>query len=343
MPQNVGSYGARVDMKYTSFFLSAEHIIKEQDPSFDNTYIYNYGHGTFISAGYSKRNGLGIILSGKTIDNMSYRTDPAATLTDLNINFLPALTKSHTYNLAATLYPYATLPQGEGAYQADVFYKLKRGTTLGGKYGTFISINFATSYAPVRHTSLESGINFQDSSRIAYKTGLFEKSNTLYYRDFNIEIKRKLNAKFKLGLKYFHFDFNADVNIVTKEAHGIVSSHIGVMDLTYKINRKHSIRMELQGLWTGKDNKDRGDWATILIEYNISPKFFFAFMDQWSYNHPDPNQRLHYIIGSAGYTMGASNLMGVYGRQKEGIFCIGGVCRAVPATNGLSLTFTSSF
>ncbi len=343
MPQNVGSYGGRIDMKYSSFFIGAEHIIKEQDPSFDNSYIYNYGHATLINVGYSKRNGLGIILTGKSIDNMSYRTDPDATLTDLNINFLPALTKSHTYNLAATLYPYATQPVGEVAYQADIFYKIPKKTKLGGKYGTFISFNFATSYAPVRHTSTGSGINLQDSTRIAYKTGLFEKSSTLYYRDINIEIKRKINKKFKVGLKYFHFDFNNDINIVSKEAHGIISSHIGVIDMTYKINRKHSVRMELQGLWTGKDNPDRGNWATVLIEYNISPKFFFAFMDQMNYNNPSSSGSFHYIIGSAGYTMGSSKLMVVYGRQREGIFCIGGVCRAVPATNGLSITFTTSF
>lgn len=339
MPRNVGSYGGRVDLKYSRFFLSAEHIIKEQDPSLDNGYIYNYGHGSYVSLGYSQK-GLGIIVSGKSIDNMSYRTDPDATLTDLNINFLPALTKSHTYNLAATLYPYATQPVGEVAYQADVFYKIPKDTKLGGKYGTMVSVNFATSYRPVRHTS---GIDLSDSSRVIYETNLFDKSDSLYYRDFNIEIKRKINSKWKMTLKYFHFDFNNDVNIVSKGAKGIISSHIGVVDVTYKINRKHSIRTELQGLWTGKDNPDKGDWATVLIEYNISPKFFFAFMDQYNYGNPDPDYRLHYIIGSAGYTFGTSKIMVVYGKQREGIFCIGGVCRAVPATNGLSVTFTTSF
>ena len=285
MPNNVGSYGGRVDMKYGRFFLGAEHIIKENDPSFDNAYIFNKGHGTFINFGYSQK-GLGIILQAKSIDNMSYRVDPGASLTDLQINFMPALTRTHTYNLAATLYPYATQPVGEVAFQADVLYKIPKKTKLGGKYGTTISANFAVAYQPVRHTSAASGINLQDSSRVTYKTGLFEKSDSLYYRDFNIEIKRKFNKHWKGTIKYFHFDFNNAVNVVTKDANGIISSHIGVIDVQYKINRKNSVRMELQGLWTQKNadgtKQDKGDWATALIEYTISPSFFFAVMDQWN-------------------------------------------------------------
>ncbi|OIQ28274.1 MAG: hypothetical protein BM555_05870 [Crocinitomix sp. MedPE-SWsnd] len=336
MPKNVGSYGGRINMKYERFFLSGEHIIKENDPSFDNGYIFNNGHATLIEAGYSQK-GLGIVVQAKSIDNMSYRVDPDAALTDLQINFLPALTKSHTYNLAATLYPYATQPVGEVAFQADVFYKIPKKTKLGGKYGTQINVNFATAYRPVRHTS---GVNPLDSNRVTYKTGLFEKSDSLFYRDINIEIKRKLNKKWKVGVKYFHFDYNNDVNVVTKDAAGIISSHIGVIDVQYKISRRHSIRGELQGLFT---KQDKGNWATALIEYNISPKFFFAVMDQWNYGNSVKSRQIHYLIGSAGYIMGASRIMVTYGKQREGIFCIGGVCRPVPATNGLTVTFTSSF
>jgi hypothetical protein len=346
MPQNVGSYGGRIDMKYGKFFMTAEHIIKENDPSFDNGYIFNNGHASFVTLGYTQK-GLGIILYGKSIDNMSFRTDPNASLTDLNINFLPALTKSHTENLAATLYPYATQPVGEVAYQADIFYKIPKGTKLGGPYGTEINVNFATSYRPVRHTS---GINEADSSRVTYQTNLFDKSDSLYYRDFNIEIKRTLNKKWKVGAKYFHFDFNNAVNVVSKDAKGMINCDIVVLDVQYKINKKHSVRAEFQGLWTRTETvygitakQDKGDWATILIEYNISPKFYFAVMDQYNYGNPIESKRIHYLIGTAGYIFGSSRISILYGKQREGIFCIGGVCRAVPATNGLTVTFTTSF
>jgi hypothetical protein len=334
MPENVGSYGGRIDAKYGNFYLGAEHVIKEQDPSFDNNYIFNYGHASFITAGYSQK-GLGIVLAAKSIDNMSYRANPDAILTDLNINFLPALTKAHTYNLAATLYPYATQPQGEVAYQADIFYKIPKKSKLGGKYGTSVNVNFALAFAPNRDIS-----GMDTIQRVMYQTGVFDMSDSLFHRDFNIEVKRKINKKMKLGVKYFNFKFNNDVNNVTKEAYGYIESHIAVVDFTYKISAKHSIRTELQGLFT---KQDRGNWSTVLIEYNISPKWFFAVVDQYNYGHPDESRRIHYLTGSAGFLFGSSRFIATYGKQNAGIFCIGGICRPVPASNGLTLTFTSSF
>ena len=32
-----------------------------------------------------------------------------------------------------------------------------------------------------------------------------------------------------------------------------------------------------------------------------------------------------------------------YGKVREGIFCVGGVCRNVPSSNGFTLNITSSF
>jgi hypothetical protein len=32
-----------------------------------------------------------------------------------------------------------------------------------------------------------------------------------------------------------------------------------------------------------------------------------------------------------------------YGKQRAGIFCVGGVCRNVPASNGFAISITSSF
>jgi hypothetical protein len=53
--------------------------------------------------------------------------------------------------------------------------------------------------------------------------------------------------------------------------------------------------------------------------------------------------RIHYVIGTVGYLQGSSRFMLAVGRQRAGLFCVGGVCRNVPASNGLTLTFTQSF
>ena len=45
----------------------------------------------------------------------------------------------------------------------------------------------------------------------------------------------------------------------------------------------------------------------------------------------------------AGYKDKGNSFTIGYGRQRDGIFCAGGVCRYVPASNGFSLAITSSF
>jgi hypothetical protein len=337
LPENTGSYGGRLELAYKKFFINGEYIIKEQDPSQDNGYIYNYGKGILINAGYSQK-GLGIVLSAKSIDNMSFRSDRDAALQDLTIGFIPPLTKTHTYNLAATLYPYASQPNGEVAFQADVIYKVKRGTFLGGKYGTDVSLNFSTAFEPLKETS---NINPMDSTRVTYESKLFNKSDLLYWRDFNVSIKRKVHRDWTIKASYFNIAMNNDVLKLAQEK-GIIESHIGVLDVQYKINRRNTIRAEIQGLWT-VDNKDRGSWATAVVEYTISPDWFFSVVFQSNYGNPVEEEQINYPMVFVGRIWGATRFQIGYGRQNEGLFCVGGICRFVPASNGLTLSFTHSF
>ena len=335
LPKNVAAYGGRFDVKYKNWYVNGEYVHKINDPSVNNGYIYNAGHGAIINMGYSQK-GMAVLLSAKSIDNMFFRADRTIEGNQLMIGFLPALTKNHTYNLAATLYPYASVPSGEVAYQLDFLYKIPRKTKLGGKYGTDINLNVATVFKPLRHTP--EGDFSRD--RIQYEGIPFDKSDSLYHFDFNVEIKRKINKKLKLTAAYFHFIFNNYVNEVTKDAKGYIKSDIIVLDGAYKINKKHSIRAEVQALFT---EKDKGNWATFLIEYTVSPHWFVAVLNQSNYGNPDVKKRQNYPFASFGYTMDASRFMVSYGKQRAGIFCIGGVCREVPATNGLTFSFTTTF
>ncbi len=332
LPENVASYAARMKVEYKGFYLSGEYVLKENDPSVDNGYIYKNGYGLLANFGYSQK-GLGILLQAKSIDNMSFRSDRTAVLTDAQINFLPALTKTHTYNLAATLYPYATIPQGEIAYQADIMYTIPKKTLIGGKYGTKISVNFSTAY-DINRRYIEN-----DSFLRGYKSTPFDMNDSLFFRDFNIEISRKINKKLLINLVYYNQAFNASANIVA-EALGYIYTNIAVVDVTYKINDKHSLRGELQGLWT---RQDQGDWATIVLEYTISPHWNFGIIDQWNYGNSDPSKRVHYLLGSVSYINGPTRFMLNVGKQRAGIFCVGGICRQVPASNGVTFSFTHSF
>jgi hypothetical protein len=120
-------------------------------------------------------------------------------------------------------------------------------------------------------------------------------------------------------------------------------NNVAVADLTYKINSKNVIRGELQWLKTNiaytSDDKRSGDWAMALVEYNFTSKFFVSLSDQYNYNGGGQ----HYFNISAGYTHKTTRLQIGYGKQREGLLCIGGVCRQVPASNGLTLSLTSSF
>lgn len=341
LPQNVGAYGARAKLTYGNFYADAEFIQKEADPSSDNQYIYNYGHAAIFNLRYTQK-GLGILLSGKSVDNMSFRSDRTKDLQDVLINFLPSLNKTHTYNLVATLYPYATQPMGEVAYQADLLYTFKKGSQLGGKYGTTIGLNFSTTYRPEQTLK---GIDLNDSSRVVYHTTPFQRSDSLYWQDINFNITKKFNKKWSGILSYYDININNDV-VKVSDAKGIIHARIAVLEGTYKLNAHHALRWELQGMWVQRNelgDNDKGNWATALVEYTISPGWFFSAMNQYNYGNDDLSKRVNYPIVTCGYIKDATRLTVSYGRQRAGLFCVGGVCRPVPANNGLMINLTHSF
>ena len=124
--------------------------------------------------------------------------------------------------------------------------------------------------------------------------------------------------------------------------YGVITGHIGVLDMTLRLPKSNTLHWELQGLYADKQ-KDFGHWVTGLIEFNYHSKFFVAVQDQWNVGNKDSEKRIHYLTGSAGYTLKTTRITLTYGRQRAGIFCVGGVCRTVPASNGLSLSITSNF
>ena len=352
LPENVGCYGGRLKLKYGKFAFDAEYVLKEQDPSRDNDTIFNYGHAAVANLSYTQK-GLGILLSAKSSDNMSFRSNRSQVLQTSLINYLPALTKTHTYNLVASLYPYPTQLVGEMAYQAEVLYTFQKGSLIGGKYGTSVNANFSTAYRPMRHTS---GINPLDSTGVAYSTGLFDMSDSLYWQDINFNISKKFSKNFNVIVSYFNIQLNNDVATVTKET-GIIKSNIFVLETGYKFKNKSSLRAELQALIVNRRDSlgnelrlgqggtpvDKGDWATVVIEYTINSNWFVSVMDQYNFGNPDKQHREHHPYLTAGYIRGATRITASYGRQRAGLFCVGGVCRPVPSSNGLTLSFTHSF
>jgi hypothetical protein len=126
------------------------------------------------------------------------------------------------------------------------------------------------------------------------------------------------------------------------EGHGepSVVSHIAVGEATYKINSNQALRLELQHLWTKEDKKN---WLYAQLEYSIAPHWFFSVLDRWNYGNSEPEKRIHYYGISSSYAYKTTKITLNFGKQFEGILCVGGVCRSVPASYGLGLSVVSSF
>ncbi|MAY84978.1 MAG: hypothetical protein CMP59_12685 [Flavobacteriales bacterium] len=332
LPENVGAVAGRVNITHGFFNVNAEYAWKANDPSADNGYIYRPGEALFVQASYSRK-GFGLVLAAKRNDNMSFRSDRTEGQQNLLINYLPALTKQHTYNLLATLYPYAVQLNGEVAFQADLIYKFDKGSVLGGKYGMDVQFNVAT--ANNIDTTM---LNDERTTRQGYTSDWFKRGE-LYFQDINTQITKKFSKKVKGRFTYANLIYNQDV-IEGKPGVPVIRANVGIADVTYKFNMRNSLRTEVQFLLT---EQDQGDWATAIFEYSYAPHWFFAIMDQYNYGNEDPERQIHYYNASMGYNNGGNRITLSYGRQRAGIFCVGGVCRVVPASSGLYLSLTSSF
>lgn len=338
LPKNVGAAAFRVTADYKNWRGFVEYMHKANDPYPSGTeafnYLYKEGQGMFVNLGYSQK-GFAVDLTAKHTDNIVWRSTNVQTgPTDLLIGYVPALNKQHTYNLASTLYPYNTNLFGEISYGANLLYKVPKGSKLGGKYGMNIAVNFVANYAPEREF-----ITGEDKGRDKYSTSLFSAADSLFAQDFNIEIKKKFSKKVRGTFTYMNFIFDDRVVLVA-EKHEKIFADIVVADVTWKIKPKHSVRFEAQHLST---EQDQGNWAFAQVEYAVSPHWSFTILDQHNYGNDQENKRVHYALGNIAYTNKNNRVSLQYGKQRAGFFCVGGICRAVPASNSVAVTFTSSF
>ena len=335
MPENVNAYDVRARLQKGNVSVLAEYAEKTQDPSFDNGYIYRKGNVAMLSASYSKR-GMSALLQAKRSDNMSFRSRRSMNGTSSFINHLPAFTLDHTYTLAA-LYPYATRPGGEWAYQAEFGYTFKKKTFLGGKYGTNVRLNFSHVHA-IDVNDYYTDIGPHD--KIAepkitdgYGSSFWKWGDEMYYQDLNIQIEKKLSSALKVNLMYMNQFYN---KTVVEGEGGLIHSNIFVADAKYRINNKLTLRGEAQYLTTGEDE---GDWAFALLELSVLPRFMFTISD--TYNCGETG--IHYYQGLVTFNAGAHRLQVGYGRTRAGYNCSGGVCRYVPASKGFTMSYNYNF
>lgn len=331
-PKNVAAFDARVKFRANNFNFLAEYATKNNDPNTNNNYTYRRGHAILLSGTYSNK-GFSALLQAKRSDNMEFRSKreiKADYTLSSYINHMPAFTLTQTYALAA-MYPYATQADGEWAFQADLRYLFKKGTSLGGKYGT--SLHMSASYISGLDRNLPPGMSFETAPIGSDNYGApFWKIGSLYYADFNFEINKKLSRSFQFNLFYLFQKYNQTI----VEGHGgMVTANIVVGEGQWKINKKTQFRFEAQYLQT---KQDKGDWIAALLEFSFAPHWMITLSDNYN---SGKNDNFYEILGT--YVYKANRFTFGYGKVKEGYNCSGGVCRWVPQTEGFKVTYNYTF
>ena len=360
IPENVGAFDGRINLGYGRFAFTTEYAYKINDPSAFNNYTFNAGQAILSSLSYSQK-GFGVIAQVKRVDNMSFKSDYKGVKNDLDINFIPPINYTHTHSLPA-IYSYATQPLGEMAMQLQVNYTIPKNTLIGGKYGTKITADFSIVKDIKRNYILAEGQEAPShiagySGTLGYTSPFFAIGDRKFFHDFNIEIERRLSKKWKLIAQYINLYYDMDI-IENHPGAPVVKANIAFVDVSYRITNKQSIRFELQHLWDNINSfntteestfghedvyKKRGNWAAALVEYTIAPKWFVSVADKYNYANPIAGNRDHYYTASVGYIKESTRIVLTGGRQSEGMVCVGGVCRVVPASSGISLSITTSF
>lgn len=335
LPANVGSGAGRLSVVHKGFNVSGEYAYKANDPSADNNFIYKEGQALLINATYSRK-GFGVYLSAKRLDNMYSRSDRTSDATSNLINNPPAIAQEHTYSLAA-MYPFATQADGEMGLQGQISYKIKKKSLLGGRYGTKVTLSYSTVY-DIKRDPLNDFTEIGEMGTLGYKSNFLETGHH-WYTDANLKLSKKFSKRFKGSLTQMYQEFNNHIFHIGSYDKTIYSS-ITVADMTYKFNSKNALRFETQHLYT---EQDKGSWAMGMLEYTVSPHWFFVVWDQWNYGNEVEDLREHFYNFSFGYTRKSNRIQLSYGKQREGVVCAGGVCRFVPEFEGIMLSITSTF
>lgn len=347
------AYSGRLNFSHNSFYLSSEYNYKSDDAvliqqgnTISNEFV-KPGSSLLFNTGYAK-NGLGIDATFRRMENMGFFTEripeyygieqTSLSFNDKMMNYVPALTKQHHSNLA-NIYVYqaqnkvdfpdpTVMKVGEIGGQIDVFYNFKKGTVLGGKYGTKVAVNVSNWYNLKGTTSYYDPLPDYDND--------FFGSSDKYFSDYNIEIFKKFSDKWHTGLVYVNQYYNKRFI----EGGALVKTNILNAEATYSFSPTRSIKFGAEHMWADADKKN---WAGATVEFNLNSRFSFYVWDIYNYGNDNPDQRNHYYNLGGSYRKGSSRIGMNYGRQRGGLVCVGGVCRYVPESTGLSLSLNTSF
>lgn len=339
------AFSGRIDFSKGNFYANAEYVAKSDDVAVItgqplNDFV-NPGNALLFNTGFSKK-GFGLDATFRRLENMGFFSDREKTgnvFLENNVNFTPALTKQHDY-LLTNIFVYQAQSQvifadpelmeaGEIGGQLDMFYNIKKGSALGGKYGTKIAFN-ASYWA-----GLKGDYNFADLTYDVDFLGFGQK----YFSDISLEVRKKWNKKWNSIFYYVNQYYNQRT-IEDNFSGEQIKSNVVVGETIYKFGKGKSLRVEMQKLWS---NSDKHDWVGGTLEFNASPRLSFYVNDIYNSGTDSSTSENHYFNVGGSFNKGTTRVSMNYGRQRAGLVCVGGVCRFVPEATGLSISLLSSF
>lgn len=348
------AFSFRTSFTQGLFYSSLEANYKSKDAtlnritnSISNQFV-NDGNAIQLNLGVAK-DGLGVDVTLRRTENMLFTSERIPDAIGLNqssldyfdkvINFTPALTKQHHSNLA-NIYVYQAqagvefksneiMKSGETGGQIDVVYEFPKDTKFGGKYGTKVALNYASWYnLPGIYRAVPA----------KYETNFFGVGEK-YFSDLNIEVKKQLTENSRTSFLYVNQYYNKPW---VEDASHEVNTHIVYGEWIYSLNNSKSIRIDMEHMWADADFKN---WIGGSLEYNFNDKFSLYSMDLVNYGNTKDSEekKKHYLTVGGAYRKGSTRVSLGYGRQRGGLICVGGVCRFVPESTGISLSFNTAF
>jgi len=279
-------------------------------------YVRESGTVFYNSLSYAG-NGLGITLEGKRTERFNFRIDPTL-VTNLGlVNFIPPMNRENTYRLT-TRYQPATQDLEELAFQADIKYRVNKKLALG------VNMSNITDF-----------------------------DNNLLYRELYTELVYKYQRKWQVTTGVQVQRYNQEIYEAKSEV-PVVETLVPYVDFLYKLDRKRSIRTELQYMATGdKDGvkHDFGDWLFAQVEFTLAPHWSIVLSDMYNTapgkESPTDNNgeklSLHYPRFDVYYVNKSNRYSLSYIKQVEGVVCTGGICRLEPAFSGVRFEISSVF
>src|SRR5690554_2846556 len=339
-------YSFRADIAKGAFYAGAEYVYKSDDALVEGRGVVQEiledkqydGNALLINMGYFQ-SGFGLDVNLRRIENIGMFSERSLSGNTFNtgvVNYVPALTKQYDFALQ-NIYVYQVasvtsfspyLKPGEIGGQFDLYYQFKKDTPIGGKYGTYFAVN----------GSFWNALDYEDLDmpNREVSSGFFDFGRK-YYNDLAFEMRKKHSDKWQSIFMVMGQYYNKKY---IEDASGELKTYVAGADVIYKINDIQSIRVIGQHLWADGDKKN---WAAGTLEYVPSMKWSFYVQDLYNYGNDKKDDRIHYYSVGGAFVKGATRIGMSYGRQRGGMICVGGVCRLVPESSGLTLNISTNF